>query len=80
MKTYIYKAIDSSTERGYNRTVAVWRIKHNTPVYIGYDDKISTASYVGDYGIACKIISNNTGAKMLGSYKMLSKDIRILNV
>ena len=80
MKTYIYKAIDSSLERGYNRTIEVYRIKNNTPIYIGYDDKISTASYVGDYGIACKIISKNEGLKMKGSYKLQSKNVRVLNV
>jgi len=57
MITYLYKATDSSRERGYNRTITVYRMKRNIPHFLGTDDRINTASYKGDYAIACGIIS-----------------------
>ncbi len=80
MKTYIYKVINSSTRRGYNLTIEVYRVIHNVPEFVGYDDKISTASYRGDYAVACKIISNKTGARMAGGYKLASSNIQLFAV
>lgn len=81
MKNYIFTAIHSSTGRGYNRTVKVWRIKNNQPIFIGYDDEISTSGYKGDYACACKIISEHEGHKMdKTGYRLLSKNIRLFEV
>ncbi len=64
MKTYIFKVQQSSDKRGYNRTVYVYRMKNNQPVFVGYDEEINTASYKGDRAIAAKIISENDKMKM----------------
>ena len=63
MKTFIYKTKHSSDKRGYNREITVYRIKNNQPVFVGYDDEISTASYKGDHAIACKIINEKFSAQ-----------------
>ena len=81
MKTYIFKVTTNSTVRGYNRTVDVYRVKNNRPVFIGYNAEISTASYKGDYAIACQIVHDRTGAKLKpGGYDLLSKNIQIFQV
>ncbi len=80
MKTYIYKVINSSTRRGYNLTIEVYRVIHNVPKFVGYDDKISTASYRGDYATACHIIHRKTGARMAGGYKLASSNIQLFAV
>ena len=83
MKTYIFKAQSSSDKRGYNRTVYVYRVKNNVPVFVGYDEEIDTASYVGDRGIAAKIIHEATGAKWKEgrkNYELASKNIQIFQV
>ena len=71
----------SSQKRGYNRTVNVYRIKNNQPIFIGSDDEINTAGYKGDRAIACKIISEADGHKMAdGGYTLASKSIKIVEV
>ena len=81
MKTYIYKAIDSSVERGYNRTIEVYRVKNNKPEFVGYTAKISTASYKGDYAVACDIINTWDGLKFAtGGYKLQSKNVQLFEV
>lgn len=81
MKTYIYKAINSSVERGYNRTIEVYRIKNNKPEYVGYTAKISTASYKGDYAVACDIINTWDKLKLeQGGYKLASKSVQLFEV
>lgn len=87
MKTYIYKVIHSSFVRGYNRTIIVYRIKGNTPVHVGMNDTISTASYKGDYAVACQIISDIEGYSMSkgggavgAGYALKSKNIQVLEV
>lgn len=83
MKTFIFKTQNSSDKRGYNRTVYVYRIKNNQPIFIGYDEEINTASYKGDRGIASKIIHDNTGAKWIKGregYELASKQIQIFEV
>jgi len=79
MKTYIYKVTHSSTIRGYNRTVEVYRIKHNEPIYIGYNDRINTASYKGDRAVAGKLISDIDGHKFEG-YDLVSENIQIFEI
>ena len=87
MKTFVYTVRDSSRMRGYNRTIRVFRVKHNKPEFIGREEAISTASYKGDYAIACQIVSDNLGHKMSdghGSigrgYSLVSKNIRLFEV
>lgn len=81
MKTYIYTVKHSSSKRGYNRTVFVYRLKNNEPYYIGCDDEISTASYKGDYAIASKIINREDGHKLTPcGYGLLSKNITLIEL
>ena len=83
MKTFIFKTQNTSYKRGYNRTVCVYRIKNNRPIFIGYDDEINTAAYKGDRGIASKIIHEETGAKWIKGgegYELASKQIQIFEV
>lgn len=83
MKTYFFKVQNSSDKRGYNRTIYVYRIVNNKPIFLGYDDQISTASYKGDRGIAYKIIHEQTGAKWLKGregYELASKNIQLFEI
>ena len=81
MKTYIYTVKNSSSKRGYNREISVYRIKNNQPVYVGTDDEISTAGYKGDYAIACELISKHDKAKMSkDGYSLESEAIKILEL
>ena len=81
MKTYIYKATSSSDQRGYNRTITCYRVINNQPMYIGYNDKINTASYKGDYAIACQLISKVDHCKMeKDGYGLQSKHINVISV
>jgi hypothetical protein len=61
MKTFVYTADASSHFRGKNRTITVYRIKRNTPEYIGAY-AVNTASYCGDSGTAREVIANNRKA------------------
>lgn len=81
MRTYIYKAIDSSDKRGYNRTIIVYRVINNKPEYLGINDEIHTAGYKGDRAVAAEIIHEKTGAKWADNgYTLLSKNIQIFEV
>jgi len=75
----MYKAIDSSDAYGFNRTIAVYEIKHNKPIYLGYNDKIDTASTYGDKGEAVQLISELKGHKH-DNYKFLSKNINLYSI
>lgn len=78
MKKFIAITKDSSSKKGYNRTVTVYRVKNNDLVYIGYDDEINTAAYMGDYAIACHVINRVLGHKLSDDrYSLVSKDIKI---
>jgi hypothetical protein len=66
MKTYIYKVTPSSAARGYNRTIEVYRIKHNQPIYLGCNEHINTASYKGDIATAKQLIAKLEGYKFRG--------------
>jgi hypothetical protein len=81
MKTYIFKVQQSSSARGYNRTVYVYRMKNNQPVFVGYDEEINTASYKGDRAIAAKIISENDKMKMdKGGYNLESRNVQLFEI
>lgn len=80
MKTYIFTQVNTSQKRGYNRTVKVWRMKNNKPIFVGYDDEINTASYRGDRAIANQIISDNDGHKMKNPYDLLSDKIKVIEI
>ncbi len=81
MKTFIFKVQQSSGARGYNRTVYVYRMKNNQPIFVGYDEEINTASYKGDRAIASKIISDNEGMKMdQGGYNLQSKNVQLFEI
>lgn len=81
MKTYMYTVKNSSLKRGYNREISVYRIKNNQPIYIGTNDEINTASYKGDYAIACELISKYDKTKMSkDGYSLESKDIKIIEL
>ena len=79
MKTYIYKVIPSSHLRGYNRTIEVYRIKHNAPIYIGENAAINTGAYKGDSATAQQLIAQLEGYKFTG-YSMPRKDILVLSI
>lgn len=87
MQTFIYTVRHESPKRGYNRTVVVYRIVKNKPIFIDSDIEINTASYKGDYAVACKIISDKLGYKLDGGdrycgagYKLERKDVKIIEV
>lgn len=78
MKHYIFTVENASRKRGYNRTIRVWRMERNVPMWVGDDDEISTSSYKGDYAMACKIISNRDGYRLTkDGYFLQSKNVRL---
>jgi len=78
MKTYLYKAIDRGA-RGYNRSIAVYRVKNNRPEYLGINDHINTASTYGDVGEAVQLIGKLCGHKN-DHYKFESKNIKLIAI
>lgn len=81
MQTFIYTAENKLFIHGYNKRIIVYRIKNNTPEYIGIDDRINTASWKGEVAVASKIISDNLGYKMdKTGCRLVRKDIRIIGV
>lgn len=81
MKTYIFKIEKSSSVRGYNRTIYVYRVKNNQPIFVGYNEKIDTASYKGGRAVASQIISDNEGLKMdKKGYNLLSKNVQLIEL
>lgn len=81
MRSFIYKTIDSSSKRGYNMTITVYEIKNNIPVFIGDDEKISTASYKGEKAVACQIISSNTDLEMDSSgYRLKDESVVVTGI
>lgn len=78
MKTYMY-TVSSSSVRGYNRTIEVYRVIKNQPKFIGSNDRINTASAVGDKGEAVKLIGKLCGHKH-DNYKFDSKNINLWSV
>ena len=81
MKTYIFKVIQSSPLRGYNREIIVYRIKNNQPLFIGSDNKVNTASYKGDYAIACNVLKAVEGYKMTKcGYYLQTNKVKLLEI
>jgi hypothetical protein len=78
MKTYIYKATEGGA-RGYNRTITVYRVKNNKPEFLGYNDKIDTASTYGDKGEAVSLIGELCGHKN-DHYSFDSENIQLFEV
>jgi len=78
MKTYIYKAIDKG-DRGFNRTIVVYRVINNKPVYLGSNSQIDTASTYGDKGEAVRLIGKLCGHKH-DNYSFLSGNINLWSI
>lgn len=82
MKTYFIKVINSSDRRGYNRTIEVYIQMRDKSFYlIGENSEINTASYRGDYAVACKILHDKLHyrwSKEDRHYSLLSKNIKLL--
>ncbi len=79
MKTYIYRAIDRSAKLGYNRTIVVYRIINNKPVYVGSNAKINTVSTYGDKGEAIQIAGKVKGHKH-DMYEFDSDNIQMISL
>ena len=80
MRTYIFTVEDHSTARGYNQTIRVYRMKRNVPHFVGYNDKINTASTYGEYAVARQIVRDAGLEKMKDSYHFASDNIRLIPV
>ena len=81
MKTFIYKVMDGSNARGYNKTVVVYRMKRNVPDLVGYDEHVDTAAFKGYKTVAHQLISDSLGYKMNAKgYALESKDIQLFEV
>jgi len=79
MKTYIFKQLDSSTKRGCNVTIEVYRMINNKPKYVGCSYH-NTWSWYGAKAQACQIIAKEDGHKLHDSYNLESKDIQVLEL
>jgi hypothetical protein len=80
MDTFIYKVIDSSAKRGFNKTIVVYRMLDNEPIHLAVDEKINTGSYTGDRGCVNQLIADNCeGYEMIDSYT-LNKSVRLYSV
>jgi len=82
---YYYKVEKDSTLRGYTRTVYVYTQsqKTNRFILIGFDNKINTSSFVGDVGIACKILHELYGyrwEKGNENYALDRKDVFLIEL
>ena len=78
MKHYIFTVEHASLKRGYNRTIRVWRMERNVPMWVGDDDEVSTAAYAGDYAVACKIISIVDKYRLTkGGYGLQNKNVKL---
>jgi len=77
MKTYIFNTLDSSTQRGCNVTVQVYRVKGNKPSFIGCSHH-HTATWFGAQAQACQVIAKEDGHKLRDSYSLAAKDIQVL--
>jgi len=79
MKTYIFRQLNSSTKRGCNVTIEVYRVKINKTSYLGCSHH-NTGSWYGAKAQACQIIAKEDGHKMKGSYHLLSKNIQLFEI
>ena len=79
MKTYIYLLTEGSDARGFNRTVTVWRVKNNVPVWLASNNRIHTKGWRGDKCEAALLIAETEGYK-LDKYKIVNKDVQIIGL
>ena len=84
MKTYFFKVEHGSTKRGYNRTVKVYtQLNDNRFSIVDYDNEINTASYRGDYAIACSILNDKLGYRWSKNdrfYSLQNKNIQLIQL
>lgn len=82
MPTFIY-VVKGSGKRGYDISVAVYRVINNIPEFIGVSDH-QTASWRGARGEAMEIIHKKEGYQFKrynsGGYGFVRKDINIIGV
>jgi len=76
-KTYIY-TLGKSDKRGYDLCLMVYRMKRNSPHFIGELD-VNTASYKGANATVCNLISKIDNIPMSDGYK-ISGDVKIYAV
>ncbi len=80
MDSFIYKVIESSVKRGFNRTIVVYRMLDDEPIHLAVDERINTGSYAGDRACVYRLIADNCeGYKMDGTYD-LDKPVRLYSV
>lgn len=79
MKTYIYTVQNDSAKRGFNRTVTVWRVKHNVPHFLAVNDSLQSAAWRGGRSEASALIAEADGHKMDG-YKLASNEIQLIEL
>lgn len=79
MKTYIYTLEYSSDKRGFNRTVTVWRVKNNTPIWLGKNDAIHSKAWYGAKTEALLLIAKIEGYKV-ENYRLVNKDVKIIHL
>lgn len=78
MKTYLYKVLDNSSKRGFNRTIIVYRVKHNKPYRIAFNEDIQTKAYKGDKLLAMDMISNVDGGDTYAKIK--AKKVTLIEI
>ncbi len=79
MKTYLYTVTNLSTARGYNRTITVYRMLRNEPIFVCHNTKTSTVAWYGDRGEAIQLISKIEGYGH-DHYSFNDKSIRLFLV
>lgn len=79
MKTYIYTLEDSSPKRGFNKTVTVWRVKNNMPIWLGKNDAIHSKAWYGAKTEALLLIAKIEGYKV-ENYRLVNKDIQVIGL
>jgi hypothetical protein len=78
---YIYTIVKKSDKRGYNRTINVWSVNDNIPVFLGYTDEVNTSGYKGDYATACELIAEFDKHAMSNcGYFLQNKDIKVIEL
>lgn len=79
MKTYIFTVENDSAKRGFNRTVTVWRVKNNQPIWLGKNDMIHTKGWYGGQTEALLLIAKIEGYKV-ENYKLVNKNVNIIHL
>ena len=64
---YVYIVVDSSTTRGFNRSVRVYRLRRDgMPVLVGRDNKLNSAAWRGAKAEAVDIVARTEGKETDG--------------